>query len=89
MDYVQKVTKIIRIDDSFNIHIYRHENFTPQQLIKIISTNQEGNIENFVASETYKKLQEISGRCDNGEIIEYLKYDCKADDAEKNGSHDL
>lgn len=69
----------IRIDDSFNIHIYRHENFTPQQLIKIISTNQEGNIENFVASETYKKLQEISGRCDNGEIIEYLKYDCKAD----------
>lgn len=69
----------IRIDDSFNIHIYRYENFTSEQLIKIILTNHEGNIENFVSSEIYKKLQEISGRCDKNEIIEYLKCGSETD----------
>lgn len=69
----------IRIDDSFDIHIYRYENFTSKQLIKIISTNCEGNIENFVLSETYKKLQEISGLRNKSEIIEYLKYECNTE----------
>ena len=66
----------IRIDDSFNIHIYRYENFTSQQLIRIISTDQKGTIENFATSEAYKRLQEISGHSDDTKIIEYLKSNC-------------
>lgn len=69
----------IKIDDDFNIHIYRRESFSPQQLIKIISTNREGDIENFAETEAYDRLREISGRSDDAGIIEFLKYDCEND----------
>lgn len=62
----------IRIDDSFNIHIFRHEKFNARQLLNIITTNQEALIDNFAASEAYKQLQKISGCLDVYDVINYL-----------------
>lgn len=62
----------IRIDDSFNIHIFRHEKFNARQLLNIITTNQEALIDNFAASEAYKQLQKISECLDVYDVINYL-----------------
>jgi len=62
----------IRIDDSFNIHIFRHDKFNARQLLNIITTNQEALIDNFAASEAYKQLQKISGCLDVYDVINYL-----------------
>ncbi len=62
----------IRIDDSFNIHIFRHEKFNARQLLNIITTNQEALIDNFAASVAYKQLQKISGCLDVYDVINYL-----------------
>lgn len=63
----------IHIDDSFNIHIFRHEKFNAHQLLNIIETNQEVLIDNFAGSEPYKQLQKISGCFEAHDIINYLK----------------
>lgn len=62
----------IRIDDNFNIHIYRHEKFNIRQLLNIITTNQETFIDNFASSEASKQLQNISGCLDIHDVIDYL-----------------
>ena len=63
----------IHIDDDFNIHIFRHETFDSEKLIKILKTNMESLLDNFATSETFAKLKQISGRSDIVEIIRYLK----------------
>lgn len=64
----------IRIDDDFNIHIFRHEAFSSEQLIKILKTNMESLLDNFATSEAFKQLKRISGCSDIMGIIRYLKF---------------
>ena len=63
----------IHIDDDFNIHIFRHEEFSSDQLIKILKTNMESLLDNFATSEAFKQLKKISGHTDIMGIIRYLK----------------
>lgn len=63
----------IHIDDDFNIHIFRHETFDSEKLIKILKTNMESLLDNFATSEAFAKLKEISGHSDIMGIIRYLK----------------
>lgn len=63
----------IHIDDDFNIHIFRHEEFSSEQLIKILKTNMESLLDNFATSEAFKQLKNISGHTDIMGIIRYLK----------------
>lgn len=65
----------IRIDDSFNIHIYRHDRFKSKQLIRILSnaTNKGTVYDNFITSEAYKELQRITDYKNITDIIKYLR----------------
>ena len=63
----------IHIDDDFNIHIFRHEMFDSEKLIKILKTNMESLLDNFATSEAFAKLKQISGFYDIMGIIRYLK----------------
>lgn len=62
----------IHIDDDFNIHIYRHDEFDANQLINILSTNMNSLLDNFASSEAFKQLQEITGYSRVQDIIKYL-----------------
>jgi hypothetical protein len=63
----------IHIDDDFNIHIYRHDEFDARQLINILSTNMDSLLDNFASSEAFKQLQKITGYNDAQDIIRYLR----------------
>ena len=63
----------IHIDDDFNIHIYRHDEFDARQLINILNTNMDSLLDNFAFSEAFKQLQKITGYADAQDIIRYLK----------------
>ncbi len=63
----------IHIDDDFNIHIYRHDEFDAQQLVSILRTNMESLLDNFASSEAFKQLQKITGCSEIQDIIKYLK----------------
>ena len=63
----------IHIDDDFNIHIYRHDEFDARQLINILSTNMDSLLDNFSSSEAFKQLQKITGYNDAQDIIRYLR----------------
>lgn len=63
----------IRIDDDFNIHIYRHDEFDAQQLINILRTNIDSLLDNFAFSEAFKQLQKMTGCTDAQDIIKHLK----------------
>lgn len=63
----------IHIDDEFNIHIYRHDEFDSRQLINILRTNMDSLLDNFASSEAFKQLQKITGYTDAKDIIRYLR----------------
>lgn len=63
----------IHIDDDFNIHIYRHDEFDARQLINILTTNMDSLLDNFASSEAFKQLQKITGYTDAQDIIRYLR----------------
>ena len=63
----------IHIDDEFNIHIYRHDEFDARQLINILTTNMDSLLDNFASSEAFKQLQKITGYTDAKDIIRYLR----------------
>ena len=63
----------IHIDDEFNIHIYRHDEFDARQLINILTTNMDSLLDNFASSEAFKQLQKITGYNDAQDIIRYLR----------------
>ena len=63
----------IHIDDEFNIHIYRHDEFDARQLINILRTNMDSLLDNFASSEAFKQLQKMTGYTDAQDIIRYLK----------------
>ena len=63
----------IHIDDEFNIHIYRHDEFDARQLINILRTNMDSLLDNFASSEAFKQLQNITGYTDVQDIIRYLR----------------
>lgn len=63
----------IHIDDDFNIHIYRHDEFDARQLINILTTNMDSLLDNFASSEAFKQLQKITGYTDAKDIIRYLR----------------
>ena len=63
----------IHIDDDFNIHIFRHEAFQVDQLIDILQTHTESLFDNFIASETFRELQRMSGCSEPDSIIHYLR----------------
>lgn len=63
----------IHIDDEFNIHIYRHDEFDARQLINILTTNMDSLLDNFASSEAFKQLQKITGYTDAQDIIRYLR----------------
>ena len=63
----------IYIDDEFNIHIYRHDEFDARQLINILTTNMDSLLDNFASSEAFKQLQKITGYTDAQDIIRYLR----------------
>ncbi len=64
----------IRIDDNFDIHIYRHENFCADKLIRILSSSRdkESIYDSFIMSEAYKQIQKVCGYEDIHRIIDYL-----------------
>ncbi len=64
----------IHIDDEFNIHIYRHDEFDARQLIRILTTNMDSLLDNFASSEAFKQLQKITGYNDAKDIIRYLRF---------------
>ena len=64
----------IHIDDDFNIHIYRHDEFDARQLINILTTNMDSLLDNFASSEAFKQLQKTTGYTDVQGIIGYLRY---------------
>lgn len=64
----------IHIDDEFNIHIYRHDEFDARQLIRILTTNMDSLLDNFASSEAFKQLQKITGYTDAKDIIRYLRF---------------
>ena len=63
----------IKIDDDFNIHIFRHEKFDVSQVIKILKTNIELNSDIFVQSGFFKALQQISNSLEIVDVIDYLE----------------
>ena len=63
----------IHIDDDFNIHIYRQDDFDTKQLINILNTNMDSLLDNFASSEAFKQLKAITGHYDVQDIIKYLK----------------
>ena len=63
----------IHIDDDFNIHIYRHDEFNAQQLISILNTNMDSLLDNFASSDAFEQLKKITGYFDTQGIINYLK----------------
>ena len=63
----------MHIDDEFNIHIYRHDEFDARQLINILTTNMDSLLDNFASSEAFKQLQKITGYTDAKDIIRYLR----------------
>ena len=63
----------IHIDDDFNIHIYRQDDFDAKQLINILSTNMDSLLDNFASSEAFKQLKAITSCSDVKDIIKYLK----------------
>ena len=62
----------IRIDDDFNIHIFRYETFNSSQLKKILKTNIESIYDNFATTEAFVRLQKISGCSKITDILKYL-----------------
>lgn len=63
----------IHIDDEFNIHIYRYDEFDARQLINILTTNMDSLLDNFASSEAFKQLQKLTGYTDAKDIIQYLR----------------
>ena len=64
----------IHIDNDFNIHIYRYDEFDARQLINILTTNMDSLLDNFASSEAFKQLQKKAGSADVQGIISYLKH---------------
>ena len=63
----------IYIDDDFNIHIYRNENFDSYQLVNILDSHREIALEGFAIRETIDRLIKAT-QCNNlDDIISYLK----------------
>ena len=54
----------ICIDDDFNIHIYRNENFDSYQLVNILDSHREIALEGFAIRETIDRLIKAT-KCNN------------------------
>lgn len=50
----------IRIDDAFNIHIYRKDKFDSEKLLKILESNSLEQLKNLLGDAAFEKLERIS-----------------------------
>lgn len=51
----------IRIDDGFNMHLYRRETFSASKIIEILTTNSEDHVIAMLGDVAIKELQDFSG----------------------------
>lgn len=51
----------MRIDDSFNTHLYRRETFSANRIVEILTTNSEEHVTAMLGDVAIKELQDFSG----------------------------